>query len=85
MKKERKKYFNLDLKKNIDGIKKIVTIKRFREKRPITDNTCKLSIDQEKLQTQRFHGNPVRTLLLKKSENAKAMLIKKTDDKFLSQ
>ena len=49
MKKERKKYFNLDLKKNIDGIKKIVTIKRFREKRPITDNTCKLSIDQEKL------------------------------------
>ena len=37
------------LKKNIDGRKKIVIIKRFKEKSPIADNICKLSIDQEKL------------------------------------
>ena len=85
MKKERKKYFDLDLKNKIDGIKKIVTIKRFREKKPIIDNICKLSNDQEKLYAQRFHGNPVRILLLKKSENVKAILIKKIEDKFLSQ
>ena len=75
----------MDLKNKIDGIRKIVIIKRFRENNPISDKICKLSMDQEKLYAQRFHGNPVRILLLKKSENAKAKLIKKIEDKFLLQ
>ena len=71
--------------KNIDGRKKIVIIKRFKEKSPIVDNICKLSIDQERLQLHVFHGKPVRILLLIKSESEKAKLIKKIDDIFFSQ
>ena len=40
--------------------------KRFKEKSPIVDNICKLSIDHEKLYAQRFQGNPVRIVLLRK-------------------
>ena len=85
IKEKKKKYFILNLKKNIDGRKKIVIIKRFKEKSPIVDNICKLSIDQERLQLHVFHGKPVRILLLIKSESEKAKLIKKIDDIFFSQ
>ena len=48
------------------------------------DKICKLSIDHEKLYSHKFQGNPVRTMLLKKSAIEKAKLIKKIEDKFLS-
>jgi hypothetical protein len=85
MKKLTKKYLILLLKKKTAGIKKNVMNKRFKEKSPIVDNICKLSIDHEKLYAQRFQGNPVRISLLIKSESEKAKLIKKIDDIFFSQ
>ena len=85
MKKLTKKYLILPLKKKTAGIKKNVMKKRFKEKSPIVDNICKLSIDHEKLYAQRFHGNPVRIVLLRKSATEKIPLIKKIEDIFLSE
>ncbi len=85
MKKLTKKYLILPLKKKAAGIKKNVMNKRFKEKSPIADNICKLSIDHEKLYTQRFQGNPVRIVLLRKSATEKIPLIKKIEDIFLSE
>ena len=85
MKKLTKKYLILLLKKKTAGIKKNVMNKRFKEKSPIVDNICKLSIDHEKLYAQRFQGNPVRIVLLKKSATEKIPLIKKIEDIFLSE
>ena len=85
VKKNKKKYFILDFKKNTDGRKKNVMIKRFKEKSPIVDNICKLSIDQERLQLHVFHGKPVNILLRKKSASEKVKLIKKIEDIFFSQ
>ncbi len=85
MKKLTKKYLILLLKKKTAGIKKNVMNKRFKEKSPIADNICKLSIDHEKLYTQRFQGNPVRIVLLRKSATEKIPLIKKIEDIFLSE
>ena len=70
----------LFLKKKIAGTKKNVMNKRFKEKSPIVDNICKLSIDHEKLYAQRFQGNPVRIVLLKKSATEKIPLIKIIED-----
>ena len=53
---------------------KVIRI-RLKEKIPIFDKICKLSIDQAKLYAQRFHGKPVRTKLLKKSNIANKKLI----------
>ena len=80
-----KKNFDRDLTNKMDGEKKIIIIKRFNEKRPITDNIWIPSNEDEILYAQRFQGNPDKILLLKKSAIAKVKLIKKIEEIFLSQ
>ena len=80
MKKNTNMYLNLFLKKITAGKKKIVIKIKLKEKIPIKERICKLSIDQEKLYDHKFHGNPVKIKLLRKSEIANKKLIKITED-----
>ena len=70
------------LKKIQAGKNKRVIKIIFKEKNPKLLINCKFSLIDEKLQIQRFHGNPVKTMLLAKSPKPKRKLIKKIDDMF---
>ena len=55
---------NLFLKKKAAGNIKIVITKRLNVNKPVKLRICKTSVNHDQLYAQRFHGKPVRILLL---------------------
>ena len=64
-------FLKLILKKKTEGIIKIVIVIKLKANKPIWFSNWSNSVAQEKLYAQRFHGKPVRTFALIKSDKAK--------------